>query len=189
MLVSSVFVTYTWYIQLEAPFNTIFKSIRNCIEKLRHCSAIISFSEEDMDKAKDAPPTPNDDAKDNVNKRLSLSLSNGPKDSLVEETDEELDLNVDSGKCSPDTPPALSTASSNVTNQLLLNLKERPQSAQSMFKAAALSPSSTGHHKRQRTCSTSASTDREPPLIRTQTRTIYTAGRPPWYNTHGERYV
>lgn len=25
----------------------------------------------------------------------------------------------------------------------------------------------------------------EPPLLRTSKRTIYTAGRPPWYNEHG----
>lgn len=25
----------------------------------------------------------------------------------------------------------------------------------------------------------------EPPLLRTGTRTIYTAGRPPWYDEHG----
>jgi len=28
----------------------------------------------------------------------------------------------------------------------------------------------------------------EPPLLRTGTRTIYTAGRPPWYNEHGAQF-
>lgn len=27
-----------------------------------------------------------------------------------------------------------------------------------------------------------------PPLLRTGTRTIYTAGRPPWYNEHGAQF-
>ena len=41
--------------------------------------------------------------------------------------------------------------------------------------------------RRKRTCSTSASisTEREP-IIRTNRRTIYTAGRPPWYNKEGQ---
>ena len=43
-----------------------------------------------------------------------------------------------------------------------------------------------GPTRRKRTCSTSASisTVREP-IIRTKRRTIYTAGRPPWYNKEG----
>lgn len=28
----------------------------------------------------------------------------------------------------------------------------------------------------------------EPPLLRTGTRTIYIAGRPPWYNEHGAQF-
>ena len=41
--------------------------------------------------------------------------------------------------------------------------------------------------RRQRTCSTSASisTEREP-IIRTSKRTIYTQGRPPWYDCQGQ---
>ena len=44
-----------------------------------------------------------------------------------------------------------------------------------------------GTTRRKRTCSTSASisTEREP-IIRTNRRTIYTAGRPPWYNKEGQ---
>lgn len=41
---------------------------------------------------------------------------------------------------------------------------------------------STGLSPRKRTTSQCKS---EPPLLRTNKRTIYTAGRPPWYNEHG----
>ncbi|XP_061126505.1 uridine-cytidine kinase-like 1 isoform X1 [Syngnathus typhle] len=41
---------------------------------------------------------------------------------------------------------------------------------------------STGLSPRKRTTSQCKS---EPPLLRTSKRTIYTAGRPPWYNQHG----
>lgn len=41
---------------------------------------------------------------------------------------------------------------------------------------------STGISPRKRTTSQCKS---EPPLLRTSKRTIYTAGRPPWYNEHG----
>ncbi|XP_068610155.1 uridine-cytidine kinase-like 1 isoform X1 [Brachionichthys hirsutus] len=41
---------------------------------------------------------------------------------------------------------------------------------------------STGRSPRKRTTSQCKS---EPPLLRTSKRTIYTAGRPPWYNEHG----
>uniref|UniRef100_A0A671WJC3 Uridine-cytidine kinase n=1 Tax=Sparus aurata TaxID=8175 RepID=A0A671WJC3_SPAAU len=44
------------------------------------------------------------------------------------------------------------------------------------------SVSSTGLSPRKRTTSQCKS---EPPLLRTSKRTIYTAGRPPWYNEHG----
>lgn len=39
-----------------------------------------------------------------------------------------------------------------------------------------------GRSPRKRTTSQCKS---EPPLLRTSKRTIYTAGRPPWYNEHG----
>ena len=47
-----------------------------------------------------------------------------------------------------------------------------------------------GRRGRQRTLSTSAtvSTEREP-IIRTSKRTIYTAGRPPWYDSQGQHVV
>lgn len=41
--------------------------------------------------------------------------------------------------------------------------------------------------KRRRTLSSSATNKvRDPPILRTPTRTIYTAGRPPWYNPDGQ---
>uniref|UniRef100_A0A1A8LQG7 Uridine-cytidine kinase n=1 Tax=Nothobranchius pienaari TaxID=704102 RepID=A0A1A8LQG7_9TELE len=40
----------------------------------------------------------------------------------------------------------------------------------------------TGSHRRKSATSLSKT---EPPLLRTGTRTIYTAGRPPWYDEHG----
>merc|ERR1712156_1152157 len=45
----------------------------------------------------------------------------------------------------------------------------------------------TGSTRKKRTCSTSASisTERET-IMRTNRRTIYTAGRPPWYNKEGQ---
>ncbi|XP_077109092.1 uridine-cytidine kinase-like 1 isoform X6 [Ranitomeya variabilis] len=45
-----------------------------------------------------------------------------------------------------------------------------------------LPPVSPGRSSRRRTTSQCKS---EPPLLRTSKRTIYTAGRPPWYNEHG----
>ncbi|XP_039720813.1 LOW QUALITY PROTEIN: uridine-cytidine kinase-like 1 [Pteropus medius] len=45
-----------------------------------------------------------------------------------------------------------------------------------------LPPVGTGRAPRKRTTSQCKS---EPPLLRTSKRTIYTAGRPPWYNEHG----
>ncbi|MEE6514399.1 hypothetical protein FKM82_022455 [Ascaphus truei] len=41
---------------------------------------------------------------------------------------------------------------------------------------------SSSRSPRRRTTSQCKS---EPPLLRTSKRTIYTAGRPPWYNEHG----
>ncbi|XP_054579676.1 uridine-cytidine kinase-like 1 isoform X1 [Eptesicus fuscus] len=45
-----------------------------------------------------------------------------------------------------------------------------------------LPPVGAGRSPRKRTTSQCTS---EPPLLRTSKRTIYTAGRPPWYNEHG----
>ncbi|XP_067095120.1 uridine-cytidine kinase-like 1 [Osmerus mordax] len=45
-----------------------------------------------------------------------------------------------------------------------------------------LPPINMGLSPRKRTTSQCKS---EPPLLRTSKRTIYTAGRPPWYNEHG----
>ena len=52
----------------------------------------------------------------------------------------------------------------------------------------SLPPLASVRKQRQRTISTSAdiSTEREP-LIRVSRRTIYTAGRPPWYDSQGQQ--
>ena len=52
---------------------------------------------------------------------------------------------------------------------------------------SAVEGHSPARRQRQRTCSTSAtvSTEREP-IIRTTRRTIYTQGRPPWYDFQGQ---
>ena len=73
----------------------------------------------------------------------------------------------------------------------------RPKSACGRMASLPISPALSaatresldlpGPRRRQRTCSTSASisTERDT-VIRTQERTIYTAGRPPWYDYKGE---
>jgi hypothetical protein len=67
----------------------------------------------------------------------------------------------------------------------------RPHSAGPPMTAPAMGPTTPAflseNFRRKRTYSTSASisTDREP-IIRTNRRTIYTAGRPPWYDSHGK---
>lgn len=76
-----------------------------------------------------------------------------------------------------------------------MRLHGRPKSASAIsHPAVSLSThplmelvNATPPFRRQRTSSTSASisTEREP-IIRTQKRTIYTQGRPPWYNAYGQ---
>lgn len=65
---------------------------------------------------------------------------------------------------------------SSITAAIALHESQRPLSAMSSSGASGARAS-----KRKRTCSRSAtiSTEREP-IIRTNRRTIYTAGRPPW---------
>lgn len=50
------------------------------------------------------------------------------------------------------------------------------------FSAKITSPPATPSKKKQRTMSTGGNEN----VIRTNTRTIYTAGRPPWYNSQGQ---
>ena len=69
------------------------------------------------------------------------------------------------GKRAPAPPPSSSSSSSN---------------AESLDRL--LPPVGAGRSPRKRTTSQCKS---EPPLLRTSKRTIYTAGRPPWYNEHG----
>ncbi len=40
--------------------------------------------------------------------------------------------------------------------------------------------------KRMRSRTTSTSSAQEGPVVRDGARTIYTAGRPPWYDSHGQ---
>ena len=113
---------------------------------------------------------------------------------FMEAEEEEVDLQDASGNGlgSPDTPPGMDGGPGEVRiPPFLRNWPDRPLSAGAMTApavGATLSPPSLpgGRTRRQRTCSTSAtvSTEREP-IIRTQKRTIYTAGRPPWYDTQG----
>jgi hypothetical protein len=76
-----------------------------------------------------------------------------------------------------------------------LGLGRRPHSAMGLPEHHDLSlppksplPGRVAGKGRQRTFSTSAaiSTDREP-IIRASRRTIYTAGRPPWYDSQGQQ--
>ncbi|ELK04441.1 Uridine-cytidine kinase-like 1 [Pteropus alecto] len=57
-----------------------------------------------------------------------------------------------------------------------------PRSSSAEALDRLLPPVGTGRAPRKRTTSQCKS---EPPLLRTSKRTIYTAGRPPWYNEHG----
>ena len=45
---------------------------------------------------------------------------------------------------------------------------------------------STPGRRRTRTASTSCTTADEGPVVRSGKQTIYTAGRPPWYDSHGQ---
>ncbi|XP_043543385.1 uridine-cytidine kinase-like 1 [Chiloscyllium plagiosum] len=77
----------------------------------------------------------------------------------------------------------------NVDQMVTVGEEERPisrsdsgsgeDSLDSLFSRLPLTPSLS---PRKRTTSQSKS---EPPLLRTSKRTIYTAGRPPWYNESG----
>lgn len=63
------------------------------------------------------------------------------------------------------------------------------QSTPTIQRTSSLSKSP--HSKRSRTTSTSLSTKKtsKESVICSQFRTIYTAGRPPWYNCYGSKHV
>ena len=69
-----------------------------------------------------------------------------------------------------------------------LQQSRRPHSSKGPAANLSLPPLASVRKQRQRTISTSAdiSTEREP-LIRVSRRTIYTAGRPPWYDSQGQQ--
>lgn len=101
---------------------------------------------------------------------------------LAEANSVDGDEEVSIGQISDDDDEIIGSITSAALAALSLQdgSQQRPQSAMSGQRANASG-------KRKRTCSTSAaiSTERAP-IIRTNRRTIYTAGRPPWYNKEGQ---
>jgi len=109
------------------------------------------------------------------------------EDNVVENTVLSGDEEVSIGQISDDDDEIIGSITSAALAVLSLqDVQQRPHSAldSSMSDAQKIAARPT---RRQRTCSTSASisTVREP-IIRTKRRTIYTAGRPPWYNKEGQ---
>ena len=98
----------------------------------------------------------------------------------IEVVNNEGDEEVSLGQISDDDDEIVGSITSAALAALNLQETQRPHSAMSGMPIKASS-------RRKRTCSTSASisTEREP-IIRTNRRTIYTAGRPPWYNKEGQ---
>jgi len=108
-------------------------------------------------------------------------------DNAVENTVLSGDEEVSIGQISDDDDEIIGSITSAALAVLSLqDGQQRPHSAldSSMSDAQKIA---AGPTRRKRTCSTSASisTVREP-IIRTKRRTIYTAGRPPWYNKEGQ---
>ena len=68
----------------------------------------------------------------------------------------------------------------NLTTDMGATSPTRPTTAKSPTKSIG------GGKRRPRTASTSANTQGPTQVVHTGSRTIYTAGRPPWYDTHGE---
>jgi len=115
-----------------------------------------------------------------------MAMSNH-SDNAVESTVLSGDEEVSIGQISEDDDEIIGSITSAALAVLSLqDGQQRPHSAldSSMSDAQKIAARPT---RRQRTCSTSASisTVREP-IIRTKRRTIYTAGRPPWYNKEGQ---
>jgi len=99
--------------------------------------------------------------------------------------------------CLLTTPPAPATPGTAGLNFSALFSNRRPHSSMSTGLATSLldnlaiapaSPLPVARRQRQRTLSTNAaiSTEREP-IIRAPKRTIYTQGRPPWYDSQGQQ--
>ena len=99
-----------------------------------------------------------------------------------EAVNNEGDEEVSIGQISDDDDEIVGSITSAALAALNLQETQRPHSAMSSNRCQIGNVT-----RRKRTCSTSASisTEREP-IIRTKRRTIYTAGRPPWYNKEGQ---
>lgn len=108
-------------------------------------------------------------------------------DNAVENTVLSGDEEVSIGQISDDDDEIIGSITSAALAVLSLqDGQQRPHSALDLSMSDA-QKIAAGPTRRKRTCSTSASisTVREP-IIRTKRRTIYTAGRPPWYNKEGQ---
>jgi len=98
--------------------------------------------------------------------------------------------------CLVATPSTPGVAPLNFSHLLHAGQSRRPHSSMGLAASLGLdelslppkSPLSGGRRQRQRTISTSGAinTEREP-IIRASKRTIYTAGRPPWYDSQGQQ--
>ena len=100
--------------------------------------------------------------------------------------------------CLVATPSTPGVAPLNFSHLLHASQSRRPHSSMGLAASLGLdelslppkSPLSGGRKQRQRTISTSGAinTEREP-IIRASKRTIYTAGRPPWYDSQGQQVI
>ena len=100
--------------------------------------------------------------------------------------------------CLVATPSTPGVAPLNFSHLLHAGQSRRPHSSMGLAASLGLdelsippkSPLSGGRKQRQRTISTSGAinTEREP-IIRASKRTIYTAGRPPWYDSQGQQVI
>jgi len=98
--------------------------------------------------------------------------------------------------CLVATPSTPGVAPLNFSHLLHAGQSRRPHSSMGLAASLGLdelalppkSPLAGGRKQRQRTISTSGAinTEREP-IIRASKRTIYTAGRPPWYDSQGQQ--
>ena len=98
--------------------------------------------------------------------------------------------------CLVTTPTTPGVAPLNFSHLLHPGQSRRPHSSTGLAASLGLdelvlppkSPLSGARKQRQRTISTSGAinTEREP-IIRASKRTIYTAGRPPWYDSQGQQ--
>lgn len=97
------------------------------------------------------------------------------------EPDEEVSLGQMCDSDDDDEGVSIGSIAATTLAALSLHDSQRPRSALSGPRRIP------GVSRRKRTCSTSASisTERET-ILRTSNRTIYTAGRPPWYNEEGQ---